>query len=303
MSGVSRGTNVDRTSVDRTSVDRTSVDGADNDGTSVDKANAGGPAASADDVGDTALDRSRHRARGAGGWAVGGALGRVDPHHVARLMEAIAAGHSWAIWELRRTADVPIRSRLRAELRRLDVHYTADDLDGMVNDAVMAIAQVARAWRPGGAPPWVWAHRRIVGVVHGFIGVFARSLDEVDETPDLAIAAAPSLASGEPDVSTDARLALQRLARSRPPAGDLEAALCDLVSARDADVWLAVEWERGGGNRRPAVTVATQFGMTDVGVRKVVQRVRARLAKAVSDGRYPALAALPAIAGHAPPAA
>jgi hypothetical protein len=232
-----------------------------------------------------------------------GFSGGIDPQRVTQLMQAIAAGHTWAIWELGELADVPIRSRLRAELRRLDVHYTTDDLDGMVTEAVIAVANVAGAWRPGGAPPWAWAHHRIVGVVHGFIGVFARSLDELGETPDLATEPSTAGPAREHDLVTGPRLALRLLARSRPPIEDLEAALSDLVSDRDANVWLAVEWERAGGNQRPAVTVGTRFGMTDVGVRKVVQRVRERLTKAAGDGRYPGLSRLPILSRHASSAA
>jgi hypothetical protein len=233
-----------------------------------------------------------------------GVNGGIDPQRVTELMHAIAAGHTWAIWELRELADVPIRARLRAELRRLDVHYTADDLDGMVTEAVIAIVQVAGGWRPGGAPPWAWAHNRIVAVVHGFIGVFARSLDEVGETPDLATEPSTAGPASEHDLATGPRLTLRRLvAQSRAPVEDLEAALSDLVSDRDANVWLAVEMERAGGNQRPAVTVGTRFGMTDVGVRKVVQRVRARLTQAARDGRYPGLSRLPIFSRHASSAA
>lgn len=223
------------------------------------------------------------------------AVGRIDRDHVARLMDAIAAGQQWALWELRSVADTPIRARLRAELRRLDVRYNADDLDGMVIDAVLEIAKVAGAWQPGGASPWSWAHHRVIGVVHRFVGVFARSLDQIGETIDLAdnghYAASHDLAVGP-------RQALQRLADLRPRARDLDAALSELVSPRDAAVWLAVESERAGGNRHPAVTVGARFGMTDVGVRKVVQRVRTRLARAAADGRYPALYGVPILAVH-----
>ena len=103
----------------------------------------------------------------------------ADEVTVARLMAAIAAGNQPAIWALRELADVPIRSRVRGELRRLGVRYDAEDLDGMVIDAVLAIADIAGSWRPGGAPPWSWAHHRVVGVVHRWVGTFADSLDDL----------------------------------------------------------------------------------------------------------------------------
>jgi hypothetical protein len=233
--------------------------------------------------------------------AANGIVGRIDRDHVARLMEAIAGGHQWAIWDLRDVADTPIRSRLRAELRRLDVPYDADDLDGMVIDAVLEIAKVAGAWQPGGASPWSWAHHRVIAVVHRFVGVFARSLEQIGETADVAENGRNT--TTPQDLAIAPRQALQRLAKSRPRACDLDAALSELVSPRDAAVWLAVEFERAGGNRHPAVTVGAGFGMTDVGVRKVVQRVRTRLAQAAIDGRYPALRRVPVLAGHVSAAA
>jgi hypothetical protein len=75
-------------------------------------------------------------------------------------MAAIAAGNQPAIWALREVADVPVQWRVRGELRRLGVRYDAEDLHGMVIDAVLAVAHMAGGWRPGGAPLWSWAHHR-----------------------------------------------------------------------------------------------------------------------------------------------
>ena len=245
----------------------------------------------------------------------------ADEDAVALLMAAIAAGDRPAIWALRELADCPVRSRVRGELRRLGVRYEAEDLDAMVTDAVLAIADIAASWRPGGAPPWSWAHHRVVGVVHRFVGTFADSFDALgdgdsggalDWLAAHATRVAPSTgatrsvgevpAGGEAvdpaAVVGDARAALRRLAATRPLAADLDAALSELASPRDAAVWLAMLDERAAGNRHPAVTVGARFAMRADAVRQATHRVWGRLARAADDGRFPALALLPPLAAR-----
>jgi hypothetical protein len=225
-------------------------------------------------------------------------------------MGAIAAGDRSAVWKLRDVADPPVRRRLASTLHRLDVRYDADDLDGLVIDAVLAIADVAGAWRPGGAPPWVWANHRVVGVVHRFVGIFAKSLDALSEG-DYGDAVARLTARGRcaearstaavtafehgDDVLTP-RAVLRGMASDRPEAALLDAALSEIVSGRDAALWLAVLDERAAGNRHPAVTVGARFGMRPDAVRKAVQRVGERLRRGTRNDRFAPLASLPVFA-------
>lgn len=233
-------------------------------------------------------------------------------------MQAIAAGDQSALWRFREVADPPVRRQLLATLHRLDVPFDTDDLDGMVTDAVLAIAEVAGAWRPGGAPPWVWAHRRVVCVVHRFVGIFARSLDALaDDDCGAALArltrrcrvsessTAPLVSTNghdqaatslDPaDVICNARAALRRLACDRPDAALLDNVLSEIVSERDAALWLAVLDEREAGNRHPAVTIGTRFGMRPDAVRKAVQRVGGRLRQATENDRFAPLESLPVL--------
>jgi hypothetical protein len=224
-------------------------------------------------------------------------------------MARIAAGDRPAIWSLREVADVPVRARVRGELRRLGVRYEAEELDALVTDAVLALADVAASWRPGGAPPWAWAHHRVVGVVHRFVGTFADSLDEMGggdadgalgwleshaSTSIPAIGRPP--AAVDPDGAVEDTLAaLERLAAVHPQLAALEAALAAVASRRDMAVWLAVLDERSSGNSRPAVTVGTQFAMQPEAVRQVCLRVRRRLESVTAQGRFAELAALPVL--------
>lgn len=241
-----------------------------------------------------------------------------DEARISRLMAEIAAGRRSAIWELHRAAGIQVRARVRGELQRLGVRYDADDLDALVIDAVLAIADVAGAWRPGGAPPWSWAHHRVVGVVHRWVGTFADSLEGLgDGDTDGALswcahrqaARSDAIAGGafavDPaEAVAETRAVLGRLAMTTPLAADLDAALSALVSPRAAAVWLAAVDESEAGNRHPAVTVGARFGMRPDAVRKTVQRVRHRLARAADgDERFAAVVTLPGIAGRHPLAA
>ncbi|HEX6421060.1 MAG TPA: hypothetical protein VFZ77_21330 [Acidimicrobiales bacterium] len=235
-----------------------------------------------------------------------------DEATIARLMADIAAGRRSAIWQLLPLAREPVRARLRGELRRLGVRYDGQDLEGLVIDAVLAIADVAAAWRPGGAPPWSWAHHRIVGVVHRWVGTFADSLDALgDGDPGGALGWLEARGAGrrppgvcvaavgaDDDAVAEVLAALRRLGATHPAAAELDAALGELVAPRAAAVWLAMAAEAAAGNRHPAVTVGARFGMRPEAVRKTSQRVRERLAEAGAGGRFAGLAALPAVAGR-----
>ena len=187
---------------------------------------------------------------------------------VAEAMADIAAGHVEAVWDLHDLATPAIRGLVRREAQRVGVQLDTDDLDGLILDAVLELARVARSWRTGEALPWVWARRRIEALVHRFVGTFAQELDD-----DLDVEAPPPpLAWVEPVES------LRRLATRHPAAWALQARLDAAVSERDAAIWLAVQVERQSGNRSPAVTVGADHGVRPDAVRKVVERVGRRVA-------------------------
>ncbi|MGQ0433795.1 MAG: hypothetical protein ACT452_15470 [Microthrixaceae bacterium] len=198
--------------------------------------------------------------------------GRHEALHeaVAAVMARLAAGEQQAVWDLHVLAEQPLRRMLRAEARRIDIRIGDDDLLDLTLDAAVDLGRLAKAWHADGALPWVWARRRIAGLVHQHVGVFA---DELDESHLDLEQAAPV-----PSVD-DPREVLRALARRHPAARVLERGLAS-VSERDADIWLGVQMEKAVGNRSPAVTVAIDHGMKPDAIRKVVQRVAERLADA-----------------------
>jgi len=187
---------------------------------------------------------------------------------VRALMARIAAGDDGAIWELHELAEGDLARIIRAEARRLDLRLEADDVWDLTLDAVDALADVAGAWKPDGAWPWVWAHHRVRAVVHDHIGTFADALDE----QHLSIEAPAPV-----ERIDDPRAVLRRAAEQHPAARGLEERLCR-VSERDAQIYLGVALEKAAGNRSPAVTVGADHGLQPPAVRKVVQRVGEKLA-------------------------
>lgn len=192
-------------------------------------------------------------------------------------MAAAAAGDPGAPWALLALVGGPLRRMLRCEVARLGGRASSDDLEGLVLDAVLELASLAGAWAPGGAPPWVWARHRILGLARHFVDV--RADVRIDEAGHgLAELADRSGRARTADVEW--RRVLRSLADRRADARAVEAALAATTTDRDAEIWLEVEAERAVGNRHAAVTVGARFGVSPAAVRKVTQRVRARLAAA-----------------------
>ncbi len=187
---------------------------------------------------------------------------------VREVMARIAGGERSAVWELHTLAEPALGRMLRAEARRIDVRIGHDDLLDLTLDAAIELGRLAPAWKPDGAPPWVWARHRVTALVHRHVGTFARELDE----SHAEIEAPPAVAPVERP-----REVLRSLASRHPAARRLEQRLSTSVTERDADIWLGVQLEKAAGNRSPAVTVGVDHGLRPEAVRKVVQRVGERL--------------------------
>ena len=191
---------------------------------------------------------------------------------VNQVMFAIAAGCEQAIFELHQLAEPYLARMARAEARRAGVRLGDDDVFGVTLDAAIELGRMARSWSPDGALPWVWARKRIHGLVHRQIGQLARELDDEVLLAERREAPVRHVPMEEPVA------ALRRLAEHHAGARELQERLERLVSPRDASIYLTFQVERDGGNRSPAVTVAVDHDLQPAAVRKVVQRVGERLA-------------------------
>jgi hypothetical protein len=207
---------------------------------------------------------------------------------LAVLMERLAAGERGAACALALEFSGPIGAAVRSHLADLGVHdVERDELDSLVIDVCIMLADVAASWRAdGGASPWQWAYHRVRTVVSGWVGQHADPLDET-----LMERAAPAEAAGaEPDLMA----VLERLAAEWPAVALVREGLAVVANPRDGAILLEVGVQAVMGDPSPAVTVATIHGLSPEAVRQVVSRTRRRLrGLAADDQRFAPLADLP----------
>jgi DNA-directed RNA polymerase specialized sigma24 family protein len=204
-------------------------------------------------------------------------------------MASMAAGNPAALGQFLDEHRTTLATVMRSHLISMGwVHPPPDVIHDLVVDASLELWVLAPSWRPdGGAAPWVWATKRLRHVAAAYLGQHAAEVNDLDL--DL-VDVPPSGDTGDVDTID----LLNRVAAAHPRAGVLAAALAAVASERDQRIFLETVQEAAGGNRRPAVTVATRWTMTPAAVRKVVERVRRRLCRlAFTDATYAAIAALP----------
>lgn len=213
------------------------------------------------------------------------------------VMAAMAAGDKAAVFSLYGEFRSHLAAFMRRELRRLGVENPgADEVDGLVIDACLALFDCGGAWKPdGGALPWTWAGRRLAGVASQWVGQHADELDAArvelgaGEEP---VIPAPGAAGDEAELDVLARLA----GRHAGCALVLEA-LVRVAGPRDQAIVLELRSQRSAGDPSPALTVARRHDLSAEVVRQVACRVRARLGRlAAEDRRFAGLADLAIVA-------
>jgi hypothetical protein len=170
------------------------------------------------------------------------------------------------------------------------VRLSADEVDELVVEVALVLAEHAGGWSPdGGAPPWVWARHQVTRVVDVHLGQFADRLDDVERT----VGAAPSGAGPESEV--DALLA--RLAEDHVEVALLEEAVRRVATDRDRALFWETVLQQAMGDPSPATTVGRSLGVTPAVVRQQHRRIRVRIARlAALDPRYAAVGRLPLVA-------
>jgi DNA-directed RNA polymerase specialized sigma24 family protein len=221
------------------------------------------------------------------------------------IMARLAEGDEAAVVTLYERFGDRVAGTVRAVLRERGLTLVHDEVGGLVLDACLAIAAVARAWSPdGGALPWTWARRRIERCVDRLVGQRTVPLDEhlhvVESQAAGAYAYAGSGGHGgraglEADDGRPLCTALAGLS-----ATDARCRLLDdafdraAVSPLDREVCLQYAAEQHTGNRSPATTVGAMFALKEPTVRQRVRRSRERLRRlAAADTRFAPLAQLP----------
>jgi hypothetical protein len=209
------------------------------------------------------------------------------------LMARLAAGDGSVACVLALEFSAPIGAAVRTHLAELGVtDVERNELDGLVVDVCLMLAEVAGAWRAdGGASPWHWARHRVRTLVAGWVGQHADPLDDalLDAGP-FGAEAPPAPPGDEPDLGA----VLDRLAAQVPLVALVREGLDTVASARDRALLLEVGVQGALGDPSPAVTVAALHDMTPEAVRQVLCRARRRLRRlAAADERFAPLADLP----------
>lgn len=206
---------------------------------------------------------------------------------VEAIMARLAAGDDAAVFTLAEHHGHRVAGVVRRQLRRCGIDSIGrDDLQALVLDACMELRHVATAWRPGGALPWWWAEGRIRGVVNGWVGVHADSLD--DHVADVEAGNAPVAASFEESVAAT----FARLVEEVPLVGLVaEAAKAARVDDLALCCLLDYSIQQDQGDPSPAHTLAERYGVSPETLRKRISRGRSRLRRVVAeDPRFAPLA-------------
>lgn len=205
-------------------------------------------------------------------------------------MGRLANGDMDALAGLAAAATGPIRSMVLNAFQSDGIWVDQDRLHDIIQDSLLELVKLAPAWRAdGGAKPWRWARAKLITAAYRSLGHFT---DDIEDHLELVGEnKAATMDDGEP------LELLARLAADHDEIAILFDALGIVASDRDRQVWLAVHVEAANGNGAPAVTVAQDFGLTPQNVRKIRQRVQAKLlALAGSESRFAGLFSLEPLA-------
>ncbi len=209
-----------------------------------------------------------------------------DPTAVEVVMARLAAGDTAAVFTLAEHHGSRIAGVVRRHLRHCGVDRIApEDLDGLVIDSCLALADVAGAWRHGGALPWWWASGRILGVVAEWVGVHADALDDRFDLEEARTAPAPT--DDEDIAATFARLV------DEVPIVGLVAEACRVARVEEAALFCLLEYriQKDQGDPSPAHTLAPRYGVTPEALRQRVSRNTRRLRRVVAaEPRFAPLA-------------
>ncbi len=217
------------------------------------------------------------------------------PDELARIMRRMADGDEAAVVTMIERYQAPLAAAVHRAARQRRARIDRDDVDSLVIDVCFELKKVAGHWSPaGGALPWVWARHRVANVVDRFIGPWAEPLDDarLARLEDRPVEGAEPVADGTMLDALDR--VVPDLASARLLAEGLDRAA---ISMRDRELMLEYQYEKHSGNRAPAATVGSVFGIREVTVRQAAGRARRKLLSlAASDEYFAPLADLPLLA-------
>jgi DNA-directed RNA polymerase specialized sigma24 family protein len=209
----------------------------------------------------------------------------TDRARLAELMARFADGDLGALVPFIHTFGGALARVIRrhlSDLGRWDVAGDRHQVDELVQECALELAERAGAWDPAGALPWVWADRAIRQIIIRYVGHPSVEFDphrhdEVDVTMcEAAI-----------------EVKFEDLVRRHPELDLLLQAIAQVGSDRDRAVHLQYRIQKGLGDMSPAHTVGAEFGLAPDHVRQIDRRMRVRLAQLIErDPQYAPLAEL-----------
>jgi hypothetical protein len=222
----------------------------------------------------------------------------MEPNRRGRLnhlMATVAAGDDAALFALWCEFGSEIRMTMRSIARTRGHRYLpADTVDELAGEAWLALRDVAPAWRPDGALPWVWARPRLVGIVDRLLP--RPTLPFPDEEPAAASGGVLFACDDPPTTATLSLIALER-----DDCALLREALDRALAPSHQDLLLTYAVQQRAADPSPANTLATMYGLKPATVRQRVARFRKRtLAVITADPRFASLTDLPLFRGGAP---
>jgi hypothetical protein len=195
-----------------------------------------------------------------------------EPAQLDRVMARLADGDVAYAVTLAKEWQGPIARLVRTllhEMGRRDLARDRDEVAGLVLDACFVIADRAGGWRPGGAPPWVWARFAIRAEVARSIGHRCVELD--DQRHDECQAAPVDMVDYDELVERDPRFA------------SFDDVLRECTTERDHRIVVEYLQQQAAGDPSPAHTVGHMFGLAPATVRQACSRALRKVRKVLGD--------------------
>jgi RNA polymerase sigma factor (sigma-70 family) len=207
----------------------------------------------------------------------------MEPERRQRLediMARMAAGDEAMVFCIVEEFGAELARQVHHFARSANRRLTPGEVNDLVMDSALVLAEVAGAWRPdGGALPWTWARHRVRSVVFAeLFGPYPVDPAELrgDEDPE------GSRPVGAPSSEPDWCGVLSDLADRNVEVAEFAAAL-DELSPRNREVFIEFRLQQELSDPSPANTVAAMFDLQPANVRQIVRRARGRLAAAGLD--------------------
>jgi hypothetical protein len=227
-----------------------------------------------------------------------------ERHRALEQIMARATGGDLTAWlALSNDFRAELSGALRALAAQRGWYPEPHELDGLVVQAAIVLAEIAGAWRPDGALPWRWAKGRLEALVRMEAPARAPSLDALpgSQREWLVQLAGSRNGSGPAAADTHADvLTLERLARQHPTVALVRDALAQVASPTDVALFLAYRSQQAAGDPSPAATVGLPLDMKPATVRQRARRIQQRLERLIAvDQQYAPLAGLELFPGRA----